>query len=327
MHHFLTLTRSFSMTPEDFTFDYAARVPGLNIAMMFIGLIVMIVPALWLVIRIMRRFRMETGGFFFGLFASILALGMVPVLVTAVINRIPGGADLLAQNTPLRAAIYAIFTVGPSFAAIWFGLIFTKKRCHSYFANAALFGLTFGLIPILTNGIPTTVSYISAALNVNQGRMADFVTAMLEQETTAAEIQTGLDSMTEFIGIHPSIFLIEPLSLTFQMFFYTGVAILTGGYIGKLAPRASLIKAAVLELVFGVVQILGMVFDSSLMTIIFYFVIAAASMYLAWLDARAYHHEDWKRFLGKPDPTVNNPDAGKTDAPKKRMPKIVMPDK
>ena len=313
------------MTPQDFVFDYEARVPAVSFVTIIIGLILLSVPAIWLFIRIGRRFRLEAMGFAVGMGAGMLSMILFPIFITFLFEKVTSLNDTINANLTVRAVVYSLLTVIPVYAVIFFGLKLCIRKAKSVFASSVLFGVGLGVIPVLTSGIPSLMSYLSAAMNINQGQMEGLISTIIEQGTAAEDIQAGLNSMTEFITTSPLMFLTEPAGLVFQMAFYIGVCILTGGFLSGKAPSASLLKALCLEALCGLVLIIQQLNDSTVLAICLNFGIAAASLALAYLDLRAYLHDDWKRFLGKPDPTVHMTEEEKKEPQKKRMPKIVMP--
>ena len=312
------------MTPQDFAFDYSARVPASTFAAVIFGLILLAVPTIWLLIHIGRRFVMEAMGFGLGMVASMVSMILFPLLVTFLLNNIPALDNLISGNSVVKAVVYSLLTVLPVFATVYFGLKLCMRKMKSAFAVSALFGIGFGIIPMVTSGIPTLMSYLSAAMNINQGKMEGLIAAVIEQGTAAEDIQKGLDGMKEFIEASPLLFLSEPAGLFLQFIFHLGVCILTGGFLAGLSPRASLTKAICLEALYSGVLIICQLNNSPVLAILLNLAVACASAALAYLDLRAYMHEDWNRFLAKPDPSVHTPPQ-EQETPKKRMPKIVMP--
>ena len=322
--HFIS-PQLYELAPTDFVFDYSSRVSAPSFIAMILGLLLLAVPVIWLIVRLFRRFRLEAIGFGLGMVAGLVSMVLFPLVVSMLVSRVEALSTFMNGSSPAKAVVYALLNIIPVFAVIYFGLKLCTKKIASPFANACMFAVGMGIIPMLTSAVPNLMSYLSAAMNINQGKMESLIQAVIDQgESTAEEIQLGLDTMTDFITTTPFTFVSEPLGLTLQMVFYIGVCILTGGYLAGKAPKASLFKAMGLTALFGAALIAEQLVESTALAVAFNIGLAVCSLALAWLDLRAYLHEDWKRFLGKPDPSVRKPED-KNEQPKKRMPKIVMP--
>ncbi len=70
---------------------------------------------------------------------------------------------------------------------------------NNAFASSVLLGLGVGLLPIVTQGLSYVMSYLSAAISINQGQLISSVSSMLTEGMEPSEIQNGLNSMAEFI--------------------------------------------------------------------------------------------------------------------------------
>jgi len=168
------------------------------------------------------------------------------------------------------------------------------------------------------------MSYLSAAISINQGQLISSVSSMLTEGMEPSEIQNGLNSMTEFIQTPSLEFLFLGTDLVFQLLTFLGVAVLIGIFLNRKA-KTSMFKAVCVQLIFGIffaVRATGVI-ESVAVCEIIYIVIAALSLAAAWTELKTYMPDDLEKFLGKPDPTRKN--GGPKNQPPHKMPKIVMP--
>lgn len=168
------------------------------------------------------------------------------------------------------------------------------------------------------------MSYISAAISINQGQLTSSVASMINEGMDAAEIQSGLDSMATFIQTPSQEFLFLGTDLIFQMITFLGVSLLIGMFLSRKA-KTSLFKAIGVQLIFGIffaVRATGVIESSAICELI-YIVVAALSIAAAWTELKTYMPDDLEKFLGKPDPKRQN--HGPKNQPPHKMPKIVMP--
>jgi len=195
---------------------------------------------------------------------------------------------------------------------------------NNAFASSVLLGLGVGLLPIVTQGLSYVMSYLSAAISINQGQLISSVSSMLAEGMEPSEIQNGLNSMAEFIQTPSLEFLFLGTDLVFQLLTFLGVAVLIGIFLNRKA-KTSMFKAVCVQLIFGIffaVRATGVI-ESVAVCEIIYIVIAALSLAAAWTELKTYMPDDLEKFLGKPDPTRKN--GGPKNQPPPKMPKIVMP--
>ena len=195
---------------------------------------------------------------------------------------------------------------------------------HNAFASSVLLGLGVGLLPIVTQGLSYVMSYLSAAISINQGQLISSVSSMLTEGMEPSEIQNGLNSMAEFIQTPSLEFLFLGTDLVFQLLTFLGVAVLIGIFLNRKA-KTSMFKAVCVQLIFGIffaVRATGVI-ESVAVCEIIYIVIAALSLAATWTELKTYMPDDLEKFLGKPDPTRKN--GGPKNQPPHKMPKIVMP--
>ena len=64
---------------------------------------------------------------------------------------------------------------------------------NNAFASSVLLGLGVGLLPIVTQGLSYVMSYLSAAISINQGQLISSVSSMLTEGMEPSEIQNGLN--------------------------------------------------------------------------------------------------------------------------------------
>ena len=312
-------------TVADFTFDYSSRVPASSIVCMVIGLILMLVPAIWLFVHLIRRFRLEPAGVGLGMLAGMISMLFVPVIVGTIAGRSESFNAFMSSNTPAKMIVYSLLNVVPVAACLYFGLKISIKRSTSPFACAVFFALGMGVTPMFAGGLPNLMNYLSAALSINQGQMERLIQQVIDQGTsTKEEIQLGLDSMAEFIGTPAFSFLAEPLGLFLQMLIYIGTCILAAGYFAGKSPKASLYKSLGVYGLYAVSLYVEQAVSSTVLAAVLNFILAAIALSLAYLDLRAYLHDEWNQFTHKPDPDKRDPGEVKEE-PKKKMPKIVMP--
>lgn len=195
---------------------------------------------------------------------------------------------------------------------------------NNAFASSVLLGLGVGLLPIVTQGLSYVMSYLSAAISINQGQLISSVSSMLTEGMEPSEIQNGLNSMAEFIQTPSQEFLFLGTDLVFQLLTFLGVAVLIGIFLNRKA-KTSMFKAICVQLIFGIffaVRATGVIENVAVCEII-YIVIAALSLATAWTELKTYMPDDLEKFLGKPDPSRKN--GGPKNQPPHKMPKIVMP--
>ena len=195
---------------------------------------------------------------------------------------------------------------------------------NNAFASSVLLGLGVGLLPIVTQGLSYVMSYLSAAISINQGQLISSVSSMLTEGMEPSEIQNGLNSMAEFIQTPSLEFLFLGTDLVFQLLTFLGVAVLIGIFLNRKA-KTSMFKAICVQLIFGIffaVRATGVIENVAVCEII-YIVIAALSLATAWTELKTYMPDDLEKFLGKPDPSRKN--GGPKNQPPHKMPKIVMP--
>ena len=319
-----------SMVPEDFAFDYAMRVPVLSIILMVIALAVMIAVPVYLIIRMKNRFRFDVYALTFGLLAYMVGVGIIPTVIELLAAQIAPVKEFLSANTVAADVMHVTFLIVFSFLAIFVCSRFSMRHSlrknmdpeeanlpenkNNAFASSVLLGLGVGLLPIVTQGLSYVMSYLSAAISINQGQLISSVSSMLTEGMEPSEIQNGLNSMAEFIQTPSLEFLFLGTDLVFQMLTFLGVAVLIG-----------IFKAVCVQLIFGIffaVRATGVI-ESVAVCEIIYIVIAALSLAAAWTELKTYMPDDLEKFLGKPDPTRKN--GGPKNQPPHKMPKIVMP--
>ena len=309
-----------SMVPEDFAFDYAMRVPVLSIILMVIALAVMIAVPVYLIIRMKNRFRFDVYALTFGLLAYMVGVGIIPTVIELLAAQIAPVKEFLSANTVAADVMHVTFLIVFSFLAIFVCSRFSMRHSlrknmdpeeanlpenkNNAFASSVLLGLGVGLLPIVTQGLSYVMSYLSAAISINQGQLISSVSSMLTE------------------GMEPSEFL--GTDLVFQMLTFLGVAVLIGIFLNRKA-KTSMFKAVCVQLIFGIffaVRATGVI-ESVAVCEIIYIVIAALSLAAAWTELKTYMPDDLEKFLGKPDPTRKN--GGPKNQPPHKMPKIVMP--
>ncbi len=326
-----------SMVPEDFAFDYTIRVPVLSIVFMVIALIVMIAVPVYLLMRMKNRFRFDVYAMTFGLLAYMVGVGIMPSVVELLVAQIAPAKEFLSANAVAADILHVTLLIVFSFASIF--LLFRFSLRHSFqknvdpeapaeeknaFASSVIFGIGVGLLPIVTQGLSYVMSYISAAISINQGQLASSVTSMINEGMNATEIQDGLDSMATFIQTPSQEFLFLGTDLVFQMITFLGVSLLIGMFLSRKA-KTSMFKAVGVQLIFGIffaVRATGVIESSAICELI-YIVVAALSIVAAWSELKTYMPDDLKKFLGKPDPKRQS--GGPKNQPPHKMPKIVMP--
>jgi uncharacterized membrane protein YhfC len=326
-----------SMVPEDFAFDYTMRVPVLSIVFMVIALIVMITVPVYLLMRMKNRFRFDVYAMTFGLLAYMVGVGIMPSVVEFLVAQIAPAKEFLSANAVAADILHVTLLIVFSFASIF--LFFRFSLRHSFqknvdpeapaeeknaFASSVIFGIGVGLLPIVTQGLSYVMSYISAAISINQGQLASSVTSMINEGMNATEIQDGLDSMATFIQTPSQEFLFLGTDLVFQMITFLGVSLLIGMFLSRKA-KTSMFKAVGVQLIFGIffaVRATGVIESSAICELI-YIVVAALSIVAAWSELKTYMPDDLKKFLGKPDPKRQS--GGPKNQPPHKMPKIVMP--
>ncbi len=326
-----------SMVPEDFAFDYTMRVPVLSIVFMVIALIVMITVPVYLLMRMKNRFRFDVYAMTFGLLAYMVGVGIMPSVVEFLVAQIAPAKEFLSANAVAADILHVTLLIVFSFASIF--LFFRFSLRHSFqknvdpaapaeeknaFASSVIFGIGVGLLPIVTQGLSYVMSYISAAISINQGQLALSVTSMINEGMNTAEIQDGLDSMATFIQTPSQEFLFLGTDLVFQMITFLGVSLLIGMFLSRKA-KTSMFKAVGVQLIFGIffaVRATGVIESSAICELI-YIVVAALSIVAAWSELKTYMPDDLKKFLGKPDPKRQS--GGPKNQPPHKMPKIVMP--
>ena len=204
-----------SMVPEDFAFDYAMRVPVLSIILMVIALAVMIAVPVYLIIRMKNRFRFDVYALTFGLLAYMVGVGIIPTVIELLAAQIAPVKEFLSSNTVAADVMHVTFLIVFSFLAIFVCSRFSMRHSlrknmnpeeanlpenkNNAFASSVLLGLGVGLLPIVTQGLSYVMSYLSAAISINQGQLISSVSSMLTEGMEPSEIQNGLNSMTEFI--------------------------------------------------------------------------------------------------------------------------------
>ena len=314
-----------SMVPEDFAFDYSMRVPVLSIILMVIALAVMIAVPVYLIIRMKNRFRFDVYALTFGLLAYMVGVGIIPTVIELLAAQIAPVKEFLSSNTVAADVMHVTFLIVFSFLAIFVCSRFSMRHSlrknmnpeeanlpenkNNAFASSVLLGLGVGLLPIVTQGLSYVMSYLSAAISINQGQLISSVSSMLTEGMEPSEIQNGLNSMAEFI---------QTPSLEF-LFLGTDLVFL------NRKAKTSMFKAVCVQLIFGIffaVRATGVI-ESVAVCEIIYIVIAALSLAAAWTELKTYMPDDLEKFLGKPDPTRKN--GGPKNQPPHKMPKIVMP--
>ena len=329
-----------SMVPEDFAFDYAMRVPVLSIILMVIALAVMIAVPVYLIIRMKNRFRFDVYALTFGLLAYMVGVGIIPTVIELLAAQIAPVKEFLSANTVAADVMHVTFLILFSFLAIFVCSRFSMRHSlrknmdpeeanlpenkNNAFASSVLLGLGVGLLPIVTQGLSYVMSYLSAAISINQGQLISSVSSMLTEGMEPSEIQNGLNSMAEFIQTPSLEFLFLGTDLVFQLLTFLGVAVLIGIFLNRKA-KTSMFKAVCVQLIFGIffaVRATGVI-ESVAVCEIIYIVIAALSLAATWTELKTYMPDDLEKFLGKPDPTRKN--GGPKNQPPHKMPKIVMP--
>lgn len=326
-----------SMVPEDFAFDYAMRVPVLSIIFMVISLAIMIAVPVYLIIRMKNRFRFDVYAMTFGLLAYMVGVGILPSVIELLAAQIAPVKEFLSANTVAADILHVTLLIVFSFLAILICSRFSlnhswQKNAESdgtpeqknAFASSAILGLGVGILPIVTQGLSYVMSYVSAAISINQGQLSSSVSSMISEGMDATEIQSGLDSMANFIQTPSQEFLFLGTDLIFQMATFLGVSILIGIFLSRKA-KTSMFKAIAVQLLFGIffaVRATGVIESSAICEVI-YIVIAAISLVSAWSELKTYMPDDLEKFLGKPDPSRQN--KGPKNQPPRKMPKIVMP--
>ena len=317
-----------SMVPEDFAFDYAMRVPVLSIILMVIALAVMIAVPVYLIIRMKNRFRFDVYALTFGLLAYMVGVGIIPTVIELLAAQIAPVKEFLSSNTVAADVMHVTFLIVFSFLAIFVCSRFSMRHSmrknmnpeeanlpenkNNAFASSVLLGLGVGILPIVTQGLSYVMSYLSAAISINQGQLISSVSSMLAEGMEPSEIQNGLNSMAEFIQTPSLEFLFLGTDLVFQLLL-------------NRKAKTSMFKAVCVQLIFGIffaVRATGVI-ESVAVCEIIYIVIAALSLVAAWTELKTYMPDDLEKFLGKPDPTRKN--GGPKNQPPHKMPKIVMP--
>ena len=103
----------------------------------------------------------------------------------------------------------------------------------------------------MTQGLSYVMSYLSAAISINQGQLISSVSSMLTEGMEPSEIQNGLNSMAEFIQTPSLEFLFLGTDLVFQLLTFLGVAVLIGIFLNRKA-KTSMFKAVCVQLIFGI---------------------------------------------------------------------------
>ena len=309
-----------SMVPEDFAFDYAMRVPVLSIILMVIALAVMIAVPVYLIIRMKNRFRFDVYALTFGLLAYMVGVGIIPTVIELLAAQIAPVKEFLSSNTVAADVMHVTFLIVFSFLAIFVCSRFSMRHSlrknmnpeeanlpenkNNAFASSVLLGLGVGLLPIVTQGLSYVMSYLSAAISINQGQLISSVSSMLTEGMEPSEIQNGL---AEFIQTPSLEFLFLGTDLVFQLLTFLGVAVLIGIFLNRKA-KTSMFKAVCVQLIFGIffaVRATGVI-ESVAVCEIIYIVIAALSLAAAWTELKTYMPDDLEKFLGKPDPSRKN---------------------
>lgn len=314
------------MTPEEFIFDYASRVPVLSIVFMGISLFLMILVPIFVLFRTKNRFRFDMMALFYGLLAYMLGLGVLPSVLEILLGLIPSVRTMVTESVVIGGTLHSIFLAVLSFASISLCLRLTMKKSPNVLGAAVYLGTAITIMPILTQGITYLMSYLSAAISINQGQLADSVAAMIAEGNTAADIQQGLDSMTDFIQTPALDFLYIGIDLTFQLAYFLGLTILLACCIGRKAPKSTLYKAFGLQAVFCVFYTLRCcgLLENILLCAAFYLVLSGASLFLAYRETSLCIPDELAKFMGKPDASLSIRRNKNDDKPHK-MPKIVMP--
>lgn len=312
-----------SMVPEDFVFDYAMRVPILSMILMAISLVLIIAVPVYLLVRMKNRFKFEIYALTFGLLAYMLGVGVIPTVLELLLSQIPSFNSFITANPTIADLLHVALLIVFSFAGILFFLRFALRRSESAFAGAAYFGIAVGLLPILTQGTSYLMSYLSAALSINQGQLASSVSNMINEAMDPAEIQAGLDSMAAFIETPSYEFLFFGTDLIFQMATFLGVSLLLGLFI-KAKAKTSLFKAfgvQALFCAFFAIRATGII-SNNIICELTYLVVAVVAIVAALSELNTYLPLELKKFFGKPDPKRQ---SGSKNNPPHKMPKIVMP--
>lgn len=315
-----------AMTPDDFGFDYASKVPTLTMAAMVFSIILAVAVPVFLFFYLKRRFRLNPQAVIYGLLAYMLGAYLLPTFLGIGLQFVDKATGIFTAVPILYSILIAIIIAALELASLYLGMKSMKKRTELTLGMALLFAILFNAFPLLQQTISSEVDYISIAATINQGGMYEIVTGMIEEGTAEKEtIQKLLDSVSSMINSDFFYYILLALDVLLMIPIHMGMCAVLAGRINNTIPKEGGRLVFIISGVYALSVFLrySSLISSALIAELIYIMIGAASCYLAYRLLQSFQPDDLKRLFGKPDLSLKKKKNDKNDKPK--MPKIVMP--
>lgn len=295
-----------SITPDDFGFDYAARVPIATIVIMFLSIILAIAIPIVLFIHVQRRYELDGFVLVIGLLAYLIGGYIAPALLTAALQALGNAAGAEFGGTGFSAVMAAAESV-LVLLALWIGLKICRRRWTLHLGNLIIYAVGFTLLPFMMNTVTNNMNLLSTAFTVNEGQIRDGIQNYLDSTTgeTEEEMRSYLGDMFDYLrqltGFHPAYWMFLTLCLFMILPNMFGFAVITGGILAGMIPsseRKTGAAAAVVYIGTGILESL-VPLEGAWLAFLLYLAGAAAAFLPACLLAKKYLPEDVETFRGK----------------------------
>ncbi len=313
------------MTPDDFGFDYAQRVPTLSMAAMVISMLLAILVPVLIFFYLKRRFRLNPQPVIYGLLAYMLGAFIIPTVFSIGLQALDSVTGIFTAAPILYAVVVALIVALLELASIYLGMKFMRKRVELTLGTALLFAIMFNAFPLFQQTISSQIDYFSISSTINQGSLYDIVAEMIADGTSDKEtIQGLLDSVSFLINSDFFYYILLALDGILMIPIHMGICAILAGSMNKKIPKEAsrLVLAITGVYALSVFLRYSGIISSPAFAELICLMIGAASLYLAYRLLQAFQPDDLKRLLGKPDKNLK---PAAKEEPKKKMPKIVMP--
>ncbi|MGI6107354.1 MAG: hypothetical protein ACOX8B_05415 [Lachnospiraceae bacterium] len=307
MHQMIHLLTVFGqLSPDDFDFDYAARVPTATIVFMIAAIILAFIVPIWLFIHVQRRYELDGLVMLIGLVAYLLGGYIAPALLGGGIQYLARKAGADTSGTAYTVFMSALdsFMV---LLSLWIGLKLSARKWKLHLGNLFIYAIGFSLITFMMNTVTNNMNLLSTALTINEGQIRDGVQSYIESNSsqTDEEIRNYLEAMfvylEEICDFHPTYWMFLSLCLFMTLPNMLGLTVTAGGLISGRFPASEkkwLVFGFAVYLVMGIVESL-LPLEAAWAAFLCYFAAAAAAAVPAYLLTKKYAPDDIETYHGK----------------------------
>ena len=324
MNIFSTLNVLREMTPDDFGFDYAQRVPIVSIVFMILGMILAIAVPVFAFIWLKRRYKLEPTVALYSLVAYMLGGYLLPNVLGIGLQWIDLQTGIFSANEIVYYLLISLLSAGLMILSIWLGMKMLCTRGPVTFGSSLLFGVCLLIVPLCTQTITTLGNYVAVSQTVNNGGLYDVINTMItESGSTEEEVAGLLDAIQFLVDGETIYYLMVALDVLLLMPIHISACVIYGGIAGKQLPKTYGKFVFIIEGLYAAamfVRYIGVI-NSVYLSELLYLTVAVISVMTTYRIAKQTMPDQLAKLFGKPDPVL----TGKAEENPHKMPKIVMP--